>query len=196
MSTKIRRVNLAAGPGAGKSTIAAWLFAAMKIICNEQNIDLKIEHVQERLKAEVWAGRKNFDRWDQWDIALRQFNKEYTLLKSGVDIIITDSPLVIYPYYAKRSNTPCINELANLVEVFERDYPSLTIFVERGDKTYRSHGRNETLEEAKIADNGIKQYLMESGTNFVVLPFDQRRSILARILSTYGLDPNLATAYN
>lgn len=192
----IRRISLCGGPGSGKSTLAAYLFAAMKIICNEQDVDLKIEHVQEQLKSEVWAGRTKFDRWDQWYVVIRQFAQEYTLLKNGVDLIITDSPLTIYPYYAMRNNTPCTVELMCLISTFEKDFPSLNIFVERGDKTYRKHGRNETLDQAKLADAGIRTYLENAGKPFIPISFDSRRLILAETLKACGLDPALAKGYN
>ena len=79
-------INIIGGPGIGKTTISALLFANLKIrgyIC---------EYVQEFAKKLVWL--KDYDTLNNQFFVSRE---QYTLLKQidgHVDFLITDGPLI------------------------------------------------------------------------------------------------------
>lgn len=145
-------INLFAGPGCGKSTTAAALFALMK------RRGLNVEMITEFAKDLVWTER-NKELGDQIYIFGKMYHKLWRL-RDKVDYVITDSPLPFCSYY-DREGLPYFNELVmsafnsfdNINFVLERNFP------------YQQEGRYQTEEEAKqvhqdilqlIADNGIK----------------------------------------
>ena len=116
---KIRRINLFAGPGAGKSTACAQLFSRMKLA------GFNVERVTEYVKAWAILERK-IKKFDQVYFWGKQMNREYICLA-----------------------------LMDLSCSFENMYPSLNIFLNRGDKEYHTEGRYQTPEEAYGIDNLI-----------------------------------------
>lgn len=90
-------INLYGGPGTGKSTTAAWLFALLKAR------GINAEYVQEYVKQWAWEERQPV-KYDQFYFFGKQSRKEYSLFKN-VDVIITDSPVSLSSYYAKLFGT-------------------------------------------------------------------------------------------
>ena len=84
-------INLFGGPGTGKSTLAASLFAAFKI--RGYNAEL----VTEFAKDLVWSER-NKELGDQVYILGKMYHKLWRL-KDKVDVVIIDSPLPLCCYY-------------------------------------------------------------------------------------------------
>ncbi len=180
----IRRINLIAGPAAGKSTTSAFLFSEIKRYCNINNIDTKVELIQEFVKNWAWGGRK-IDGWDQWVILINQLEREYHLLRDNrVDLIVTDSPLLMYPYYAERGNCPVRESIIHIVREFDIQFPALNIFLRRNNKKYFQHGRYETLEQAREADEGIKSHLICRGISFMEFDYEDSESILDYVLKS------------
>ena len=88
-------INLFGGPGSGKSTTAALLFAKLKML------DVNAELVQEYAKELVWNGVTDLE---QWDVYIEQKKRIYSLINK-VDIIISDSPLELSYYYGRNNHT-------------------------------------------------------------------------------------------
>lgn len=148
---KIRRINLFAGPGAGKSTACAQLFSRMKLA------GFNVEQVTEYVKAWAILERK-IKKFDQVYFWGKQMNREYICLEGKIDSIITDSPLplcAIYSKYYREQGKVTPQALMDLSCSFENMYPSLNIFLNRGDKEYHTKGRYQTPEEAYGIDNLI-----------------------------------------
>ena len=85
-------------------------------------------------------------------------NREYICLEGKIDSIITDSPLPLCAIYSKYYREPgkvTPQALMDLSCSFENMYPSLNIFLNRGDKEYHTKGRYQTPEEAYGIDNLI-----------------------------------------
>lgn len=142
-------VNLYGAPGSGKSTGAAYLFSRLKMN------DVDCEYVPEFAKSAVWEERNLFkDPEDQFFIFANQFHA-MNMLYGKVDVIVTDSPLLLTLVYNRsvHLNGSYEKVVLNLNSKFSRhlDYMVLR------DKAYNCNGRNETEEESdKIQEEVIK----------------------------------------
>lgn len=145
-------VNLAAGPCAGKSTMAAEIFAELK------KSGHSAELVHEWIKGWAWEGRKPDGYADDIYIFAKQLKSE-SRLYGKVDFIVTDSPLelgVVYEaLYSGGRHT--IHDLLLNVRSCQRNdgiVKCLNLFVERPE-TYQTEGRFETHEQALKVDRMI-----------------------------------------
>lgn len=131
-------VNVIAGPGAGKSTLASGLYHRAK--CRGWNAEL----VTEVAKDLVWEGR---------DIALG--NQAYVFgrqvqrlerLRDRVDVVITDSPILLSVIYAAADYPP---EWEDVVVKLWKRYDNRVAFLERGpwfDERGRVHNLDASVE--------------------------------------------------
>ena len=132
---KFRRIGLFGGPATGKSTCAAYVYSQLKI--QSYNVEL----VQEYVKS--WAYEKReISSFDQVYLLAKQIRIEDLVLRNGVDIIITDSPVGMATCYAKSYNFEKYEALVEIVKAFDNKYKSLNIFMQRDDDAhYEPHGR-------------------------------------------------------
>lgn len=143
-------INLFAGPGCGKSTTAAALFALMK------RQGLNVEMITEFAKDLVWTER-NKELGDQIYIFGKMYHKLWRL-RDKVDYVINDSPLPFCCYY-DREGIPYFKELVmsafnsfvNINFVLERCFP------------YQQEGRYQTEEEAVKVHYEIMQMVHQDG---------------------------------
>lgn len=164
----IRRINLFAGPGAGKSTIAAWLFSEMK------TDGFAIEQVREYVKN--WAYMKiHPTSFDQVYLLGKQMHEEDVPLRNNVDYIVTDCPIFLGACYGMRYNTRGVEHIVSLCNVFEEDYPSINIFIDRGNKPYKTGGRFQTEEEAREMDEFVMEKLNEHNYNPLIVKFGDKQ---------------------
>lgn len=127
-------INLYAGPGSGKSTTAAKVFAALK------DIGASVELVQEEAKRYAWRGDAIGDT-EQLDIFLAQGRRESELV-GKVDYVVTDSPLELCAFYARQFSAHAVAD-------------AVTLLVHHARKTQREHGvmfRDYAIERAKPYD--------------------------------------------
>ncbi len=191
-----RRVNIFAGPGAGKTSLTAYLFSQFKKIVVENDLQLQIEQVSEYVKQWAWEGRKPVSL-DQWFIFANQHRLEEVPLRSGVDIIFTDSPIMLNAFYAQKNNIPGANSLLELAKTFESFYPSINIFLDRKDRTYISKGRYETEDQAKSMDDYIRKSLdiIVGSDNYKIIEYNKYNDIMRYIISQLNM-PALTNAYS
>ena len=138
-------VNLIAGPGAGKSTTMAAVFAGLK--WGGINCEMAAEYAKEK----VWE-----ESFRTLDNQIYVFGKHHKLhrLASQVDCIVTDSPLFMSLVYG----TGCSDTFRKLVlEEFEKYY-NLNFFLTR-TKRYNPKGRLQTEEQAKELDAAMLSVL-------------------------------------
>ena len=146
-------VNLYAGPGAGKSTLAAYIFAKLKMA------GVDSEYVSEYAKDRVWQEDQFPLQHCQLYITGKQCLK-VTRLLGKVDVIVTDSPIMLGAMYTdeKPFKDVCIYEGKKYTNTFN-------IFINRM-KAYNPNGRNQTEEEAKEIDKKIIEMLDENGVEY------------------------------
>lgn len=153
-------VNLLGGPGCGKSTIAASIFSQLK--WDEVNC----EYASEYAKDLVWEHRhKTFE--NQIYIFGKQHHRIYRLA-GQVDVIITDSPILLTPIYdgEKRES---LKQL--MFEEFNK-FNNLNIVLTRRKK-YNPKGRIHDEQGAKDIDLQIRQFLNENKVPYIEMNGNQ-----------------------
>ena len=152
-------INLFAGPGVGKSTTAARIFAELKL--KGVNCEMALEFAKDKVWEESF---KTMD--DQIYIFGKQFHKIWRL-KDKVDVIICDSPLPISIVYDKE-NSEAFHTL--IMEQFNK-FTNFNYLLERGGE-YQTEGRVQTEDEAKEVDKTVKRTLDEQGIKYTALPIE------------------------
>lgn len=148
----IRRINLWGGPGTGKSTKAADLFARLK------TKGYSVELVPEYIKSWAYEG-KSPKSFDQLFVFANQVYSEDRLLPY-VDVIISDSPILLVSAYSKHHGFDYLQPLTEVAKNFEVKYPSLNFFLNR-TFDYKQEGRFQKVEEVKNLDELIWQTMMK-----------------------------------
>ena len=136
------------GPGSGKSTTAADLFALMKW----KNIN--VELVNEYAKELSWEGRHTVLE-DQLYIMAKQ-NRKLWRIKDKVDWAISDSPIAMSTCYAKSDYFP--KHYRDFGHELWNYYDNVNIFLKRV-KPFHQVGRHHNEEESTKLDITIKQLL-------------------------------------
>lgn len=166
-------INLYGGPGAGKSTSAAYLYYLLKAAGEN------VEMVREYVKNWAWEGRK-ISAYDQIYFLGKQVRHE-SMLFNKVKFIVTDAPIFMSVYYASAFCTPVLSEgIKRTVQAFyqqtlEDGHKHYHILLKR-DHPYVSEGRYQTEEEAKNIDvkleemfNDLNLPLIKVGSNEAAL---------------------------
>jgi len=161
---KIRRINLLAGPGVGKTNSTATIFAKL------DRLGLNIEQVDEHVKSWAYEG-KQITKYDQLYLFSKQIRKETIFLNNGANMIITDSSPLLAVAYSIKYGANFQKELINLYKSYEADFPSIDIYLGRPDGEYAESGRYESKEEAQKMDSLIKDIyfdmLKKSSLNYI-----------------------------
>lgn len=170
-------INLFAGPGTGKSTTAAALFAELKY----RNVNAEL--IQEAAKDAAWEGRSGKFFAAQQYILGEQSWRQWRL-KGDVDIAVTDSPLPMGLVYMRDDfKARSLREM--VLEDFNRNYDNFNVFITR-NKPYNNKGRLQDENEAKELDGLIKDMLYEHNIQYDEFPFsrDLPNNIMWRMAST------------
>src|SRR5690606_2311193 len=97
--------------------------------------------------------------FDQYYLFGKQTREEDLLLNHGVDLVVSDSPVLMQAAYAKRYGVPRAEHLIDVALEFEKKFPSLNIFLDRTGIDYQQQGRFENEEEARQMDEMIRDIL-------------------------------------
>lgn len=143
-------VNCFAGPGAGKTT-CAW-----EIASELKKRGIEAEYVGEYAKELVWDGNTELldgslkSQQQLYDVQ----NHRVQRLLGKVDVVVTDSPAILGAMYLKQPNAEFESKI---IKDFRQQH-NFNLFINRGD-TFQQIGRIHNLEESKIIDNNIKEFL-------------------------------------
>lgn len=155
-------INFFGGPGSGKSTMAARVFAELK----ERKYNAEL--VTEFAKDLTWES--SFGVLDnQLYVFAKQYHRLWRL-KDKVDIIVTDSPLVFSLIYGNTSDT-----FKQLVKEEFGKFDNINVYLQRV-KEYNPKGRSQTEEEAKLID-GVIKYQMRDIFEFDLTTPGERASL-------------------
>jgi len=177
----VRRINIMGGPGTGKSTLTAWIFAELKMRgCN-------IEHVFEHVKAWAFIGRQP-QSFDQIYIFGKQMHHEDIILRSNPNVtIISESPILLSTCYAKAYNSIGWKHLVALCQEFDRIYPTINFFIKREDCPYNREARFQDYEAALEMDRTIKEILLENNVTFEEIKYKDNHLLLEKCRQTLNL---------
>lgn len=158
-------VNLVAGPGTGKSSTMATIFGELKWA------NVNCEMAPEYAKEQVWAGSVKVLR-NQIYVFGKQHHK-IARLADQVDVIITDSPLILSLIYgAHMSETfKCL-----VREEFNR-YTNMTYFLKRV-KPFNPKGRLQDEEEAREIDGRLKRLLDGNEIPYSVMKGEKKTGVV------------------
>lgn len=146
-------INLFSGPSTGKSTMRARIFSEMKYM------GLNCEEVTEYAKDKTWE--------ESWNVMSNQIfvfaNQQHRMYRimDKVDVLITDSPLLMSIHYDAEHN----EALRNLVRQQHNEMDTLNFYLERRFP-YKQEGRSQTEAEAKEIDASIMGILEENGVEY------------------------------
>jgi len=170
--TKIRRINLFGGPCTRKSTLANYITSELK------SSKYNCEHIQEFIKEWVYLKRKP-ESFDQFFVFANQLYKEDVFLRNGVNIIVTDAPLLLNIFYIYLFKNNYYKDLIPVFNQFEKKYFSLNIFLKRPKWTkYKEEGRYHTEKQAKHIDVFLPEFLKIYKLSFSEFSFHKKEDIV------------------
>lgn len=159
-------VNFFAGPGAGKSTLAAGLFYKLK----QQGINAEL--VREYAKELVWSG-DYYTLSRQLVVSAEQYRRQ-CVLYGKVPVIVTDSPIILGCIYQDIDDPLMIREcLDEMLQVYFHQAWNLNYLVKR-EGTFESKGRIENAEQSVECDQKILRLLHEMNVNVEREPFTKK----------------------
>lgn len=153
-------VNLYGGPGVGKSTGAAYIFAKMKMA------GVDAEYVTEAAKDKVWEGNKEAFKCQFYLSGKQAFRISRCFGK--VDVIVTDSPIMLGKIYADRAGRKALGIACADEAVRYLDH-SVNIVLARV-KEFNQNGRNENAHEACVIDDDVRAMLREYHMDYIEVP--------------------------
>jgi hypothetical protein len=173
-------ICLYGGPGTGKSTTAAHIFALLK------QGGINAELVSEYVKEWAWEGRHVLPG-DQYYFLAKQSRRERIRFKD-VDVMVTDSPVWLSAVY-EQEHEPEPHVAQVLVDKHvaiakEAGFEHKHVFLRRV-KPYNPKGRWQTEGEAKDIDEKILEYLKRLNLSYIMCDADTEAA--AKIIRHLGL---------
>lgn len=145
-------VNLFGGPGAGKTTLAAYLFYRLK------QAGFRAELVGEAAREIIYDRNPEATAAQLIDNQLLISGLQYERLKRlerhKMEIVIADSPLRMGLVYAR--SMPGASGLETVIHALEREFPhQFNVFVSRTQGVYDKESRAQDEAEAMRLDEEI-----------------------------------------
>jgi hypothetical protein len=149
-------INFYGGPGIGKSTLAARVFAMLK------TKGVKTELVGEFAKDLVYDKAYNVMA-DQHYLFAQQAHRLWRLAQSGVEVAVCDSPLLLNIAYNQDPNNGYFNQF--VIDTYKR-YVNFDYVLDRNEEYWKIDKRNGDVEEAKLMDDKIDAVLLDVWHDF------------------------------
>ena len=146
-------VNIFGGPGTGKSTMMSAIFTELKY--EGINCEIALEYAKEK----IWADNLGILE-DQLYIFAKQQHRLWRL-KGKVEVIITDSPILLSIYYGSRMK----QSFKTLVQEQHGLYNNMNFYLTRNNP-YQPEGRLQDEAGAKEIDQSVKQMLDDLGEKY------------------------------
>jgi len=148
-------INFIGEPGAGKSWASWYLSAKLK-----QN-GFKVEYLPEFAKSKLYEHSEKVFTCEPY-IFGKQLYKMHSM-SDEVDIIVTDSPIILPHFYEKDEQS---KELLKQLELYHfNQFNNLNICLMR-DHDYKQEGRFQTENQAEELHSEIMNFLMENHINY------------------------------
>lgn len=176
MTTTTKIINLYGGSGVGKSTIAALLFAQMKMLRKD------VELVREYVKLWAWTG-KQIRPADQIYLLGKQSAYE-SALYGNVEYVVTDSPVMLAGAYAvwhSGSNGEYVSDAAKSFYEVSKKAHNVTYhnyFLSRNN-SFEAKGRYETEAEAKNFDEFLMGHLANTVGPYLIIHGSEQEKVNA-----------------
>ena len=155
-------VNIFGAPGDGKSTTAAGVFAQLKLG------GVNAELVTEAAKEWTWERTEVPLRWQPKVFGEQSYRIER--LAGQVDVVVTDSPVLLSLLYAPADMPPAF---AELVRWAHRRHPTVNVRVRRPEtRSYQQAGRWQTEAESAEIGRRLDALLLEEGVVPLEVPSD------------------------
>jgi hypothetical protein len=147
---------------------------------------LEAEHVAEYVKGWTWIGKSPTSR-DQTYIFCKQMHREDVILRSSPGVmVVSESPLLLSSCYAKLNKTPGHEYLMELSREFDESFPTLNLFVDRGELEYRQLGRFEDQRGAKEVDEFILSFMDNENVKYETIRYDDLGDMAKIVGSAIG----------
>ena len=169
-------VNIYGGPGAGKSTTALQLVAELK------KLGYHADYVSEVAKELVYA--KDFEHLDgtlkNQSKILSEQKRRLDIMLDNVDVVVTDSPLLLNTVYLKENAPEYIESVFSQYE----NYNNYNVVVERDlSVKFEQEGRIHNLEESIKKDGEINTLLDSHNIDYQRFDRNNIAGILDGIIS-------------
>lgn len=182
---KTKVLNLFGGPGIGKSTLAAALFAEMK------NNDVNCELVREYVKLWAWQDRK-IKHVDQIYVVGKQAQAE-SILYGKVDYVITDCPIFLPAVYQKLYYNNNISgeyiakaAIGTMIDAECENEVTFKNYVLSRGTNFSTEGRYHDKEESIKIDKEIPLMLTKYGLSHKLLLLADTKALVGKILRDLG----------
>lgn len=154
-------INIVGGPGSGKTTLAALLFAELKMQGHTA------EYVQEYIKHLVW--RNDTDAINNQYLVSTEQYKLFKAVVGKVDFIVTDGALLHGLYYNRNypDNVSNVEKTELKILQYISEFDNVYVFLERGDFEFEKQGRLHTEEESREIDCQMKRIVDGLGVEYL-----------------------------
>ena len=173
-------INLFGGPGSGKSTAAAYVFSKLKML------GINAELVTEAAKDYIWE--ESFNNLKDQIYVFGEQQHRILRCASKVDVIITDSPIFLSPFY---NNDSDIDEnLWKLALDLTKKFPTKNYLMLR-TCAYDQVGRKESEAESSELTNKIIDKLNETNQSYITIGANESgyefllKDVITAISDTY-----------
>lgn len=194
-----RRISFWGGPGAGKTSMAAKLYAEMKAGA------YKVYFSEESVNPWIYQGRVPPEGYDDLLLFAQQIYAEEVRMNprkggaekpqaTAADYVVTDCPPLMCCVYNQRRGVPYHNHLVKIALEYEKAYPSLNIFMGR-PANYDEGERFHSRKEAEEIDQKMRDCLRQHHLKFREIPVTGAGEVVQYVLSEIGSSPTRKHAH-